>query len=401
MTGKENPPTDDELWRQVAEAFEPHRLDTDPDWLAALNRIAAKCLASGGASVFNSSSCAIRGQVLTPSQLSSLKTYRDKTTPGRIQEPIVVLEFAGESWVIDGNKRVNKWVAEHDTQPRRAVIITSRTREFKRDPGVSITTEADLEIVFLHETHSLLADIISDEYYKTLGTPPVEVSFHSRGTLLGFLSHVEELVAEAKDTVTIEGKPLSMSLLGAAERFCERHQEEAQQSGLAESVSALRSWLNTTVDFRFRGADSILSLPLTRRKQIWYAANLGKHHLLRIGALSADLRARLAKKKVPLEGADFAMLREPFVEELESRFLYLATLLVELLGRLFLALNKVVVSRRTAAGTNDAGRIPMPEGVTSDSMRDLYGSTLVFKGYTDERIQAHTPNAPDLLKRRY
>src|SRR5438309_2328329 len=221
-----------------------------------------------------------------------------------------------------------------------------------RDPGVSITTEGDLEIVFLHETHSLLADVISDQYYKTLGTPAVEVSFHSRATLLGFLIHVEELIAEAKGTVTIEGKPLSMSLLGAAERFCEHHPEEAKQAGLAESVVALRSWLNTAVDFRFRGIDSMLSLPLTRRKQIWYAANLGKHHLLRIGALSADLRERLAKKQIPLEGADFAMLREPFVEELESRLLYLATWLVELLGRLFLALNRVVVTRRTAAVTN-------------------------------------------------
>ena len=123
---KEVPPTAEQVWRHVEEAFEPHRQETDPNWVAALNRIAVKCLAFGGASVFNSSTCTIREEVLTPSQVSSLRTYGDNKTPGRMQEPIVVLEFAGSRWVIDGNKRVNKWVAERDNQPRRAVIITPK-----------------------------------------------------------------------------------------------------------------------------------------------------------------------------------------------------------------------------------------------------------------------------------
>jgi hypothetical protein len=117
--------------------------------------------------------------------------------------------------------------------------------------------------------------------------------------------------------------------------------------------------------------------------------------------LSADLRKRLAEEGVLAKGADIAVLREPFVVEVESRLLYLGTWLVELLGRLFLALNRIVLGRRITAGTNDTRLMPMPEGVTSDAMRDLYGATLTFKSYDDDRILAFVPNTPELLKRRY
>ena len=119
-------PTDRDLWRQVHAAFHPHRLGTDRDAQAALNRIAAKCLGSREVKPFDSANCTIRQDFLDSAELLVLKRYHDKRTPGRVHEPIVVLEYGGERWVIDGNKRVNKWIADGCTQSRLAIVITPK-----------------------------------------------------------------------------------------------------------------------------------------------------------------------------------------------------------------------------------------------------------------------------------
>jgi hypothetical protein len=44
-----------------------------------------------------------------------------------IQEPIVILVYGGQRLVIDGRRRVTKWIKQNDHTPRRALIITSKT----------------------------------------------------------------------------------------------------------------------------------------------------------------------------------------------------------------------------------------------------------------------------------
>jgi len=117
-------PPNDDLWDQVYAAFEAHRLPTDPSAQAALNRIAAKCLRSEEVKSFDPSNCGLRQELLSAEDLRTLERYHQKTNPQRTHDPIVVLEFEGRRLVVDGNKRVNKWVADATSQLRSAIIIT-------------------------------------------------------------------------------------------------------------------------------------------------------------------------------------------------------------------------------------------------------------------------------------
>jgi hypothetical protein len=116
-------PSKDDLWQQAFQAFEAHRLATDPNAQAALDRIASKCLRLGERRSFDPSNCTIRQEVLNAEDLPTLERYHNKKTPGRIHEPIVLLEIDGRRLVIDGNKRVNRWIAERATSARAAILI--------------------------------------------------------------------------------------------------------------------------------------------------------------------------------------------------------------------------------------------------------------------------------------
>jgi hypothetical protein len=65
----------------------------------------------------------IREAVLDVEALRHLTVSRTEAVPNRWDEPIVVLSFKGAHYVIDGNRRVNGWLAQANPQPRRAIII--------------------------------------------------------------------------------------------------------------------------------------------------------------------------------------------------------------------------------------------------------------------------------------
>jgi hypothetical protein len=110
----------DALWDQVRAAFEAHQIpgiDHTPQM--ALDRIAAKCIHLS----FNDSNCTVREQALSLDDLRHLRCYHDNAHPERDGDSIVVLVHEGQRFVIDGNKRVNKWVKEGSTERRSALII--------------------------------------------------------------------------------------------------------------------------------------------------------------------------------------------------------------------------------------------------------------------------------------
>jgi hypothetical protein len=266
-----------------------------------------------------------------------------------------------------------------------------------------IVSAGDLEVILLYENHSLLADIISSNYYGLVGSPPSEVRFHSSSALGDFLVHVDELFAEGRSNVEIDGQNSNQSLFGAALWFCESYRAEAEVARLYSACEQLREWISAEPVFSFwcGALDSEINFALSRRAMINFAANLHKHGLLRLGHLMERLRDRCAESGLQVLGLDIVAVRDPFIEELESRLLYLSSWLVELLGAYFLGINSVVTARYNLDRPNDVGRMRMPHGVTSDAIRDLYGSTLVFKNYHPERISGHTPTVRDLMKVRY
>jgi hypothetical protein len=266
-----------------------------------------------------------------------------------------------------------------------------------------IRSAGDLEVVLLHENHSLLADLISDSYYKLVGSPPSEVRFHSAPAFKDFFVHANELFSDGRTNAVLDDEHRSFSLLSAASWFCRSHASEAERCGLAQAVATLEEWVSANRRIRFwcGGLDSHITLSLSRRRMINFVANMNKHSLLRLGVAMEQLQKICTDDGVAINGLDVVAVREEFLGELESRLNYLSSWLVELLGAYFLALNALVIQRYEENPTNRVQQMRIPAGVTSPAICDLYGSVLVFQRYDPARIERFVPSVPGLLKRRY
>jgi hypothetical protein len=120
----------DSLWCQARTAFEFHRYGVTPrdsDAQTALNRIAAKCLNLSAPQHFDSTNCGIRHVFIEPGDLPHLERYHSRNMPARGYEdiePIVIVEIERRRVVIDGNTRVNRWIARGKSKRTSAIIIT-------------------------------------------------------------------------------------------------------------------------------------------------------------------------------------------------------------------------------------------------------------------------------------
>ena len=74
---------------------------------------------------FDSTNSDIRLERLPFEQLKALKPKHSGQNPSQ-QEPIIILEWQGKQTLIDGNHRVNGWLAANDGRERNALVITPR-----------------------------------------------------------------------------------------------------------------------------------------------------------------------------------------------------------------------------------------------------------------------------------
>ena len=118
---------DSGLWHQVHAAFEFHRKKADPNAQAAMDRVAAKCIGSSTPVSFNATNCLLREELLSSVSLHELTLYHKRGTPYHRKAPIVVLLHKGKKIVIDGNTRVNAWIAHGDKGPFSAIIVEPKT----------------------------------------------------------------------------------------------------------------------------------------------------------------------------------------------------------------------------------------------------------------------------------
>ena len=110
------------LWRQAYASFEGHAAPftrRDRDAQAALTRIAVKGLGL----TFDGSNSQIRRERWSFEQLKRLKTGHEERNDCQI-EPLILIEWEGRTVVIDGNHRLNGWVADSDGRSRNVIIIS-------------------------------------------------------------------------------------------------------------------------------------------------------------------------------------------------------------------------------------------------------------------------------------
>lgn len=270
----------------------------------------------------------------------------------------------------------------------------------------AIRSEGDLEVVLLHESHDLLAEIIGPELYAIGGNPPdQQVLFHTHSAFNLFLILVVEFFAEGTQSAYIDEKFQNWSLLKGLRWFCNTHPEESTETKLENSVADIEAWLAREVPFSFWCPDvddeAAIQFTLKNDQLVNFGANTAKHHLLRLSELLGKLENLCMKEGYSFSPQELSAVLASMIEELRSRLQYHSTHLIELLGKVFFSLNSVIKIRFRNNPTNRVSDMIIPAGVTSSVFMDLYGSVLVFKNYDDARILKHTPVTTRFLKMRY
>lgn len=259
-------------------------------------------------------------------------------------------------------------------------------------------------MAILHETHSLLADIIGPELYSIMGSSPDQTAqFHDRHSFDLFLILSIELFAEGARSAYINNRFQNWSLLKGLSWLATQYPQEAQETGLDTSLANLAAWLDREVPFEFWCSDVDLQIKLLLRNErlIHFGANATKHHLLRITELIAKLDSLCVRAGYSFTSQQLIAVLHSMVEEVRSRLMYHSTYILELFGDLFLSLNRLIWARFNLNPTNRVMEMDFPNGITSDIFRDLYGSVLVFKRYDDARITSYTPTTTQWLRLRY
>jgi len=267
-----------------------------------------------------------------------------------------------------------------------------------------ISTEGDFEITILHENQAAFTDIIDPELYTVYGESPEQtVGFHNDVCFKLFLVHVAEVFAEGKNNVVLNGKSNNFSLFGGSLWLCNKYEDETSEVGLKSACEKLTSWLNQEPSFEFwcGELDTQFQLIMPRRELISFAGNLSKHNILRLNVLLNKLQRICERNGFVVEDEDLISVLEPFVAELKSRLQYHSSYLVEMMYDYFWSINKLVINRFSLMRTNDVSKMKHPDGVTSNAFRNLYGDTLVFRRYDEERFSKFRPTATSSLKGLY
>ncbi|MXY40091.1 MAG: hypothetical protein F4Y62_09850 [Rhodospirillaceae bacterium] len=268
-----------------------------------------------------------------------------------------------------------------------------------------IQSEGDLEIVLLYESHGALASIIGKGSYTISGDAPnQEIWFPDERRFGLFLILLVELFAEGRDVVTINGSRKNLGLLDGLGWLDQKHRAESEGCGLNAALTELRNWLDTETQFEVWCPDIDLqvSFPITRRDLIWFGANHEKHSLLRLSGVLSKLARKLEVAGIVVPHQHTVHVLNTAIEEIRNRLLYHSTYIIEMLGALFISINRIMLERFAANPTNRVDDMVMPEGVTSDVFRNLYGEALVFKRYDEQdRIRALVPVTNPVFKLRY
>ncbi|MEW8035814.1 MAG: hypothetical protein AB2817_07050 [Candidatus Thiodiazotropha sp.] len=267
-----------------------------------------------------------------------------------------------------------------------------------------IHSDGDLEVVVLHETHSTLAKIIGPDLYKVGGIAPEQsILFHNRPAFNLFLIYLIELIAEGQQSAFIDDRYQNLSLISGLRKICDNHTEECNRHGLIDTLTKLEEWVEKEVKFKFSCPDVNQEIEFTLKNHalISFGANTTKHNLLRLSKLISKLERFCGDSGYEFSPQELSAVLSAMIEEVNSRLQYHSSHLVEMLGKIFLSLNSLIIERFDANPTNKVNEMTMPEGITSDIFKDMYGTVMVFKRYEEKRIKKYTPISTRFLKIRY
>ena len=117
----------DNLWQIVETALKAHhRSGRDRAYLFSLNRIFHKYVKRDGLEsvpLLSDQTCEITRRIVDRGELARLELYHSIGKPNRQDGPIVVVELEGVRYVVDGNNRLNQWLATNEPVEAEVIVI--------------------------------------------------------------------------------------------------------------------------------------------------------------------------------------------------------------------------------------------------------------------------------------
>lgn len=119
----------DALWRQLEKALSHHRKvrlneRTGIDVFNRLFREHAKRDGLADIPVLNPSTCSIRLESWTVKQIgASVRAKHTRAEPMRLDGPLIMVERSEYRYLIDGNNRLNYWMASGDEVGRDVIVV--------------------------------------------------------------------------------------------------------------------------------------------------------------------------------------------------------------------------------------------------------------------------------------
>jgi len=268
----------------------------------------------------------------------------------------------------------------------------------------TIDSDADLEVIILREAHSFLATLMHPDIYEVAGKQPNQnIFFKSHASWELFLILATEFFSEGVKNYRTKNKYSNMSLFEGIKWFCSKYEKESNESGLKESFSNLEKWITEEHEYNFYCGEIAKDIKIyfSRKDLINFCSNITKHNILRLSTVLSKLMKIYKKYGYNLSHSEVLATLDDFEEYIRGAMEYYASYFVELLGSVFLSLNEIICRRYKKQKTNDARKMKYPDGISSDTFRDLYSSTLVFQCYDQKRIKDYTPKTWKYLKKNY
>lgn len=224
--------------------------------------------------------------------------------------------------------------------------------------------------------------------------------FHNQNMFDMFFLRVHEFFAKTKISNNV--RP-GLSLFDGLKWVADKYIDESAETKLSESLLVLENWISREVQFGFfcPDVDHQIDFMLSNKNLIAFYANSTKHHLLRLSGLLRHLRALCESRAVRFSQAELLLILAAMMEELRSRLEYHSTRIIEMLGRIFFALNNLIKARYSLSPTMYVNQLVFPAGISSDVFRSIYGDLLIMRRYSDNRILDCTPATTRWLKLRY
>ena len=115
-------PPDEDLWALVQAAFP--RAPTRAKAIGEADRILRKDFPNLPPDYISEDTCTIRREWYRPAELRTLKLRHSGDRPQQDDGPIIVVEYFGARYVVDGTKRTNQRIKARAEQAHEVLVIT-------------------------------------------------------------------------------------------------------------------------------------------------------------------------------------------------------------------------------------------------------------------------------------